>query len=341
MGYEIAFIAAGEKSRGGDAIALRWGDLYNNHQHVVVIDGGFADTGEALVNFIKKRFGDPKEIDLMISTHPHADHIGGLEIVLDKFTVKELWMHLPWRHDAGIKSACENGKMPPIIGAAWDLHTKAKRKNVSVTEPFFSPIPTCFSGDFGGKIKVLGPSESYYKNLLKCFFDSPQLADGRKAVSEESWDEDSVDDSGEDTAENNSSVILEFSYEGKNFLFTADAGIPALKEACKVRNREPLQLVQIPHHGSTHNIGPTVLNCLVGPIVRKENWSPTTTAVVSCAPEWDGKHPSNRVLNMFTRRNCKCYKTAGVDHIHLENSPNQYNDAKCLPFYEKVNDEGE
>src|SRR5664280_2714171 len=97
MGYEIDFFAVGEKSSGGDAIAVRYGNLFGDRseQMVIVIDGGYTDSGEALVNHIKTHFGTSR-VDIVVSTHPDQDHITGLETVLEELQVGTLLMHLPW-----------------------------------------------------------------------------------------------------------------------------------------------------------------------------------------------------------------------------------------------------
>jgi hypothetical protein len=55
MGYEIDFLPVGEGEKSGDAIALRFGNLFGNRNEktVVVIDGGFKETGEKLVKHIE------------------------------------------------------------------------------------------------------------------------------------------------------------------------------------------------------------------------------------------------------------------------------------------------
>ena len=46
MGIEIDFIRAGEESNSGQAIALRFGNLFGlrAEQTVIVVDGGFSET---------------------------------------------------------------------------------------------------------------------------------------------------------------------------------------------------------------------------------------------------------------------------------------------------------
>ena len=85
MGYEVDIIGVGQESKSGDAIAIRWGNLYGqrSEQKVVVIDGGFKDCGYDVVKHIKIYYGTDC-VDAVISTHPDQDHINGLHIVLDE-----------------------------------------------------------------------------------------------------------------------------------------------------------------------------------------------------------------------------------------------------------------
>ncbi|MEU5676992.1 hypothetical protein [Streptomyces rochei] len=106
MGYEIDFLPVGDESSGGDAITLRYGNLHGprEQQTVMVIDGGYLDDGEALVQHIRDYYRTGV-VDLVVSTHPDRDHINGLRVVLEQMTVKKLLMHLPWSHSAAIARA--------------------------------------------------------------------------------------------------------------------------------------------------------------------------------------------------------------------------------------------
>jgi hypothetical protein len=72
--------------------------------------------------------------------------------------------------------------------------------------------------------------------------------------------------------------------------------------------------VQIPHHGSRRNVGPTVLNALLGPIQAQGSTS-TFSAFVS-APKDDDKHPRKIVLNAFIRRGAQVFATQGANKVH-------------------------
>ncbi|MHB1418021.1 MAG: MBL fold metallo-hydrolase [Bacillota bacterium] len=54
----------------------------------ILIDGGNRDDGPMVVNYLKKQ--GVKQLDLIISTHSHEDHIGGLPDVLKAFKVKRI-----------------------------------------------------------------------------------------------------------------------------------------------------------------------------------------------------------------------------------------------------------
>ncbi len=71
----VHFIDVGQ----GDAILLETPNV------VILVDGGVRTAGEIVVQYLVDR--GIREIDLIIATHPHADHIGGLIEVLRSFKV--------------------------------------------------------------------------------------------------------------------------------------------------------------------------------------------------------------------------------------------------------------
>ena len=88
MGFEIDFLPVGDESQSGDAILLRYGDLSGarERQTVVLVDGGFRETADAVIEHLAQYY-QTNVIDLVVSTHPDADHISGLREILDR--VKE------------------------------------------------------------------------------------------------------------------------------------------------------------------------------------------------------------------------------------------------------------
>ena len=360
--YEVDFLAVGEESQSGDAIALRVGNLNGSReeQTVIVIDGGFKETGKQLVDFIKIRYGTDR-IDYVVSTHPDQDHIGGLDIVLNECQVGRLLMHLPWRHGESVAKHTKDARatrnsieknLYALSDDAISLAKKADEYSIPVTEPF-AGIHYFLNGY--GRLDILGPSKDYYELLLPHFAGMPDYAAEKssmfkKAISgyraiKELWNQDSIGNDGKTSATNNSSVILQITVDNHRLLFTGDAGIPALAfAASRLENGADeggnLCLIQIPHHGSRHNVGSNVLNRIVGEI-RSDHLA-NLAAIVSCAKKEDRKHPNPRVLNAFRRRGALCYKTQGVNfRLPSPDAPARpdYSAIEACPFYPDVEED--
>ena len=360
MGYEIDFLAVGEGEKSGDAIALRFGNLAGpqSEQTVWVIDGGTKESGESLVAHLRNYYGT-KRVDAVISTHPDADHSSGLTVVLEQMEVGRLFMHQPWNHADGIRALFADGRMSVsgleervwrALENARELEKLANAKKIPIVEPFSDTSPL-----------VLSPSKAFYEQQLASFRCMPEAAmkarmaklleaawaavkEAAKAI--ESWFVETLADPEPDatSAENNSSVVLLLEMDGKRFLFTADAGVPALTEAADRADALGIDLktvkyVQVPHHGSRRNVGPTILNRIIGQITEQETYD--KTGFISAAKDGYPKHPAKKVVNAFKRRGAKMYATQGKAlWQHSDDAPKRegWNAATELPFYEEVDD---
>lgn len=366
MGYEIDFLSVGNGEKSGDAICLRFGDLHASRedQFVMVIDGGTKDSGERLVKHINDYYGTNR-VDLVVSTHPDNDHVCGLRVVVDEMEVDRLWMHQPWKHSSNYKALFKNRSITTLglkrsiraaLDTAVDLEEAAAAKGIPIDEPF-SDFELPFT-DYG--IVVLGPSSHYYDELLPQFRETPQtrgdsaqtgifqragtaLLEAAKMVAE-GWGFETLTDPDENatSAENNSSVILTIDCDGRRLLFTGDAGVPALERAVDAAEAMGINLpgsifVQVPHHGSRRNVGPSVLDRILGTRGQDTNKS----AFISCVKDND-KHPSKKVCNAFQRRGAQdcVHATKGVTKNHHYGSPDRdgWCAADSLPFYDKVED---
>ncbi|MCK5616247.1 MBL fold metallo-hydrolase [Candidatus Pacearchaeota archaeon] len=367
-GYEIDFLPVGDETKSGDAIALRFGNLHGNRneQAVVVVDGGFTDNGNDIVNHIKKFYGT-SIVDIVIATHPHNDHVAGLQTVLEEMEVKALWMHKPWdeAHTNNIAKWFTDGRVTDSsireslrksLDVSRDLEKIASQKEIPITEPFAGLLR-----DFGfGQIVIAGPTTDFYESLLPDFAGTPDskntppnlITKGFEAVKEvvgrvfENWGLETLDDSGETSAENNTSVITLLKVEKKHLLFTGDAGIPALTNAVDLLEAVNIthnnyHFVQLPHHGSKRNVGPTILNRILGPKLSEDQKDiKKISAFCSCAIKGEPKHPAKKVTNAFKRRGSHVFVTKGGTITHYCNaSARRWSSIIPLPFYSEIEDE--
>jgi len=77
--FTVHFIDVGQ----GDAILIDKGDTD------ILVDGG--PTSANVLAYLQGQGVD--DIDLLVATHPHADHIGGLPDVLAQYPVGEIWVN--------------------------------------------------------------------------------------------------------------------------------------------------------------------------------------------------------------------------------------------------------
>ena len=366
MGYEVDFIPVGTGTKSGDAIALRFGDLHSGKRTdftVVVIDGGYKESGEAIVEHIKEYYGTD-HIDLVVSTHPDADHCNGLQVVLEKCSVGKLWMHRPWleEHTNDIADLFEDGrvtdksvanKLRDSLDSAWTLEKLAIEKNIPINEPFAG---LTLPGQ-AGTLKVLGPTKEYYESLLPDFRGTPEpkkedaavkkgflekIVDFAKNFVEEQWDVETLSATSNTSAENSSGTILLLTVDDRHLLFTSDTGEAALTQI--VADLPDLTFIQVPHHGSRHNVTPSLLDALVGPKLPKEPSDGKTkmSAFASCAEDGAPRHPAKQVANAFRRRGAPIVVTQGTRKRSHYDAPKRdgWSTAKPLEFFTKVESDG-
>lgn len=352
--FELEFRPVGENSKSGDAIVVSWLDGTGT-RHIVIIDGGYKTDGEQLVDLVLERFGTDL-VDLVISTHPDADHANGLLPVVENLRVRQLLMHKPWEHVGGLDlytgrfaSASLEAQVKRSLDTVKLLAEAAYERGIEIVEPF-TGLSCC-----GGVVEILGPTQEYYEELLpgfRCMTSLAATASGsvaqivRKASAistklRESLSIETLTDTGSTSAENNSSAIVQFTFNGERFVLTGDAGIPALHHAADRLDAmglgpETLRLIQVPHHGSNENVGPHVLDRLLGQRIGID--LEVRYGIVSAAVNGEEcGHPSRQVTNAFRRRGTPAYATQGVSlrYAHNARLPG-YGPATPLPLYEEV-----
>ncbi len=367
MEYEIDFLPVGDGSKSGDAICLRYSYDDGASWHVGIIDGGTQESGEKLCRHIEEYY-KTNIIDFLICTHPDQDHAAGLSIVLDKLIVNKVLMHCPWDYvdqifdavnDARVTKQSLRQKLVDGHPYAYNVYKKAKEQEIQIYHPFSD------NNDHGvPALNIVGPSGDLYlrqvvnfRSIADVTEDLDEESDLLKSLLKaakkvanwisESWEEEKLADPEDDatSSENSSSVVAFFDFEGKKALFTADAGVLALDEAAtKIEQLgyelQSFSFVQVPHHGSKRNIGPTVLSRLVGS-PKLFGTDTTFTAFISAAKEGEPKHPNKKVVNAFNRRGAKVIATQGEKKYHFTSgTPDRgWSKADPLPFYSEVEED--
>ncbi len=369
MNCEIEFLPVGDGCKAGDAIVIRYGDP--NTYEIMVIDGGNLDSGKSVVSHIQNNFGYNAVVTHSVVTHSDADHASGMREVLAGLTVKNLWLHKPWEFasasrpyfakknwtDQGL--ATEIRKEYDIVAELVDT---AIKKNITIQQPF--------AGMSIGPFRVVSPFQNVYPYFIPQFDRTPDpdqaaieaagfwigKAPGllaqqfEKAAAkvqkwiDESWENERLKDGGCTSASNESSVVLYGDFgQSRRVLLTGDAGIWGLTMAKCFADQNGLalqdfMLVQVPHHGSRRNVGPTILNSILGPI-KPKGTLPHSQAYVS-APKDDDTHPRKMVLNAFMRRGYRVAATQGNKIAYWGGFPPRagYGALTMLPFATKVED---
>ncbi|HEV3074023.1 MAG TPA: hypothetical protein VHB47_06350 [Thermoanaerobaculia bacterium] len=369
MNCEIEFLPVGDGRKAGDAIVVRYGEV--NAWELMVIDGGTVDSGKALVSHVQSIFGHNAVVSHAVVTHPDADHASGMREVLGGLRVRNLWLHMPWESAAAarpyfLNKNWTNQALARELRNEYDILVDivaiAENKGLTPQQPF--------AGISIGPFRVLSPFQNVYPYLIPQFDRTPDAdrealeaagfwigkapgifakmlervaATVQKWITE-SWDSERLRDGGCTTASNESSVVLYGDFgPGRRVLLTGDAGIRGLTMASSFASNAGLSmqdfmLVQIPHHGSRRNVGPTILNRILGPI--KPNGTPAHSSAFVSSPKDDDTHPRKMVLNAFIRRGYEVSATQGNKILFLGGFPRRhdYGPLLPLPFATQVED---
>jgi hypothetical protein len=266
-------------------------------------------------------------------------------------------MHLPWNHSesvakgfsSGFGSLGVNEKLEKSLSNAAQLHSIAQRKGINILEPFTGVATQ------DGCFRIIGPTQAFYEELLPQVSSPVSLLQRitsllgtakeavRNVVVSETLAHETLRDDGTTTANNNTSVISMLTVDGHSCLLTADAGIPALEQAAATLEAKgfvagSLGFVQVPHHGSRRNVGPSVLDRLLGP----KGQGFRGYAFVSAPPDNpEHKHPAKKVTNAFLRRGYPVHATQGLVKWHSVSAPQRstFITSQPLPFHDQVEED--
>lgn len=343
--FEIDFLDV-EADKSGDAIPLRY--CQNGVTTVHVVDGGFQDTGDKILDHLTQYYDDPDFIDHVVVTHPDGDHACGLVTVLQEHKVRSLWMLRPWLY------ADELLHRFPRFKTAENLRSRLREiyPNVAELEKIAAqigvPIYDPFQGSRIGSFTVLAPSKSRYLDLIVESDKTPQSL-AEKAVGvvgfaaravltilKAVWGAEKFSEE-ETSAENEMSVVQYAQLCGTKILLTGDVGREGLREAADYAPYVGLALpgidkFQVPHHGSRRNVSTDILDRWLGPrlAARPASGTEKFSAYISSAKK-DEKHPRKAVVRAMIHRGGAVYTTEGNSIRTSKNAPNRENWTPVTP----------
>ena len=326
--FEIDFLDLASK-QSGDAIPLRYS--IDDVTRIHVTDGGFQDTGDKIIEHIKKYYGDPSTIDAVIASHSDGDHTGGLRKVLEDCDVSELWLLRPWLYaDELINRFARFTNVENLIRRLKEVFPSiAKLEEIAEAKDI--PILAPFQGEKIGEFTVFAPTKERYLDLVVESDKTPEateesarssleqehtLAEENDLSIEADWGEETFS-SEETSPENEMSVVQYANLCDQKILLTADAGRGALTEAADYALSVGLTLpgidrFQVPHHGSRRNVSTEILDRWLGeklPETEKpEEGTEKFTAIISASKE-DKDHPRKAVVRACIHRGAKVIST--------------------------------
>lgn len=352
MPFEVDFLPVGDSY--GDAIVIRYGED-NPGYYLHVIDGGRTDTAQTIINHIEKHYSG-YYINHMVVSHADNDHACGLVGVLKRFKVQHLWMNRPWLYAAETLQYFHGNFT--LQGLIDDM--KARHPYLVELEELAAAqgtqIHEVFQGAKIGRFIVLAPSRQRYIDLIPEFEKTPTsykaeseapklgllrtLVEAAKKWLEESWDVETLTDNPQPpTSASNESCVVQYAAleEGKTVLLTADVGPDGLNEAADYAAALGLSVpkfVQMPHHGSRHNVTPNVLDRWLGP--RKPQGTEVGMAFCSIGAN-KSEYPRGQVKNAFIRRGYKVFANRTSTISHYSGSGHQgFTPLTPEPFDNKV-----
>lgn len=324
MAYEVDFLPVGDSY--GDAIVIRYGQESSGY-YLHVVDGGRTDTAQTIIDHIDKYYPN-YFINHMVVSHADNDHACGLIGVLERFDVKHLWMNRPWLYAGDvIQHFHGNFTLQGLIDDIKERHSYlVQLEELAITKG--TQIHEVFQGAQIGRFTVLAPSRKRYIELIPDFEKTPTsyreetppkqygllktFVEAAKKWLEEKWDVETLSDTPQPpTSASNESCVVQYAEleSGSRVLLTADVGPVGLTEAADYASALGLQrpdLVQMPHHGSRHNVTPAVLDRWLGPCKTEGTY--VGTAICSIGANMPD-YPRGQVKNAFIRRGYKVYAT--------------------------------
>ncbi|MDX8552010.1 MBL fold metallo-hydrolase [Tenacibaculum sp. 1B UA] len=307
-----------------------------NADYVTIIDGGNPKDAKTIIEhyetYIMPNISSDSPI-LIINTHPHSDHIGGLIDLVHYFknkiarfyyndptdyieeakrneirTLNESYRYSNKR----VQKLFESLKQSDDLSNVLDQYGISKLSAFSDSELDHSLF------------EFVGPSKAFYLEQLGYFTNIDNLKTSGSNIQPESEINEVqeglnscniVDEKNDASAENLTSVLTKFVDSSKRkYLFTADAGIDSFESAeSNGYDIRDLHICQLPHHGSRRNVSTNWIG----------NFNPNQFWVSANGSK---KHPRKAVISCIKKNlpNCKTYSTYKSGTLNIKSKPDLF-----------------
>lgn len=239
-------------------------------------------------------------LDLLVLTHLHRDHSGGLSELLKGVTVKRFWCnYLPpeayWGipvsipQDLSAASKCLLESLNIYLEALKTMRTKGT--SITIVSPGLQELTSkLVVRTFIEGHTIFDRQEEIWKHVLAGRFDNSELEELDRFI-------------------NNTSIRLRLSYGGRSFELPGDM----YADCWETHNIEPCTVVKLPHHGHPDSMTKHLLDML----------NPEY-AVISVSNSRTDDCPSKTVLELLKSHGCKILITDAVPISDISPVPHQY-----------------
>lgn len=252
----------------------------------LLVDGGKTkEQANGIISYLKENDIIPH---ILICSHLHRDHVGGLRHILLTYEdkIEQLWIHNPLNnHDRSFNESFARKKTQDIafgrsnegldervekiyasvqdVDELWKL---AQKIGIKVIEPF----PETDNEDFRAicdewNVKILGPSKGFYESLVPKLLEKYKQNLNDSLIDVAVYIKKCIEDpcsmigqNGNDTPENESSLIFTITENENKYFFTGDAGLQAFN-AIKDKLGKG-KWFKVPHHGSEINLSCEIID---------------------------------------------------------------------------------
>lgn len=326
MAHEIDFIGSDKTEKDYDAIGFRY-KTPSGRFIKCIYDGGTSEVGKDVVAHVEEYYFSDAErkVDMVFCSHPDLDHAAGLREVLSSVKVDYLVMNRPWDYVDELFDRVKDGR---ITKESLERTLREKYKFVDdleklAVEKGVRILPGIVGTRLYQGMNILSPTKEFYIERLVDSAKTPAMESNKSGVGacvnalrkigdsiaslvKSIWSQEELREGEKTSAENEMSIVLRVEVDERPFLLVGDAGCMALTQSIALAKSlcKPLtdcSFYQIPHHGGKHNVSPSVMNGMVGPILSP-NSALTKTAYVSAAK--GSSHPRRVVTNSFIKRGC-------------------------------------